>query len=76
MMDMSLEEIKESSELFTALIDMINERKMKSNFVYAVLAKLTVLYALNDGDKEEFMHRMGFVYDFEKLMKPESDEVH
>jgi len=75
-MDMSLEEIKVSSELFTAMIDLINERKINPQFVYAVLAKLTVLYALNDGDKEEFMNRMAFVYDYEKLMKPDSDEVH
>ena len=75
-MEMSLDEIKHSSALFTAMIDLINEHKINPQFVYAVLAKLTVLYALQDGDKEEFLNRMSFVFDYENLMKPTSDEVH
>lgn len=75
-MDMTLEEIKESGALLSALIDVISQSKVSPTFAYAVLAKLVVLYGLQDGSKEEFLHRMSFVYDFEQMMKPQSDEVH
>ena len=62
--------------LFEGLIGCLNGSKLPREWQQSVLAKVLVMHALDDVEKDEFLYRMGRVYEFEAFMKPKNGEVH
>ena len=61
---------------FTALVHLCQESKLDPVLMNAVLAKVLVIMSLDECDKDQFMRRMNYVYDFESYMKPDQMEIH
>lgn len=61
---------------FTALVYLCEQSKLDPTLMNAVLAKVLVIMSLEECDKDQFMRRMNYVYDFESHMKPDQMEIH
>ena len=76
MIDLNDEQIDAINKLFTDMVGLINESGLSRLWVQSVLAKVIVLNALGENSKDEFLERMGYVFDFESQLRPESKEIH
>ena len=73
---LSNDESKRTALLLDGVMELCDAANLPRIAVIAVLSKVLVIASLPDEDKEEFMTRMSYVYDFEKFMRPDSQEVH
>jgi len=61
---------------FQALVKLCEITDLPPTLMNAVLTKVLVINSLAECDKEQFLHRMDYVYDFESAMKPDQMEIH
>lgn len=70
------DETRRTSALLEAVLELCDAADLPRVAVVAVLSKVLVIACLPEEDKEMFMARMAYVYDFEKMMRPDSQEIH
>lgn len=63
-------------DLFERLVAVATDTPLSKLWVQSVLAKILVLTALGEINKEQFLEKIGAVYDFESILRPHSSEVH
>lgn len=61
---------------FQALVKLCEITDLPPTLMNAVLTKVLVISSLDECSKDEFIHRMDYVYDFESAMKPDQMEIH
>ena len=67
---------KEMSMLYEGLIHLMNHAETSPQETLAVLVKVAVLTALASGeDKQGFMDKVGYVWDYENFNQPDSKEM-
>jgi len=69
-------DVEKIEQFFHALMKLCETSDLERGYMIAIMTKLVVMMSLDDGDKEEFMKRMAYVYDFESFMKPDQMEIH
>lgn len=65
-----------AKEFFEILIALCSVADLPPNIKAAVLGKVLVLTCLENVSKEQFMKHIGYIYDFESLLKPDQMEIH
>lgn len=70
------EESTRAEAFFNALLVLCQEANLHPTLMNAVLAKVLVIMSLDECDKEQFMRRLNYVYEFESFMKPDHTEIH
>jgi hypothetical protein len=69
-------DVEKIEHFFHALMKLCETSDLERGYMIAIMTKLVVMMSLDEGDKEEFMKRMAYVYDFESFMKPDQMEIH
>lgn len=62
--------------LLEGVLELCEAANVPRSAIVAVLSKVLVVACLDDEDKDDFLARMAYVYDFERFMKPDSKEIH
>jgi len=67
---------KEMSMLYEGLIHLMNHAETSPQETLAVLVKVAVLTALASGEnKQDFINKVGYVWDYENFNQPDSKEI-
>lgn len=69
-------EVARTGALLEGILELCDAANLPRIAVIAVLSKVLVIASLPDENKEEFLTRLSYVYDFENFMRPDSQEVH
>ena len=69
-------ETARTAALLEGVLELCEAADIPRVAVIAVLSKVLVLACLPDEDKEQFLARLSYVYDFETFMRPDSQEIH
>jgi hypothetical protein len=75
-MDVDEMEAEAVHQLFERVIGALTDTPLPKLWVQSVLAKVLVQTALGEVNRDEFLEKMGAVYDFESVLRPHSSEVH
>ena len=73
---LSAEQTKIVDRLFIDLLSITTSAELPRMAVVALLTKIIVMLSLDQVDREQFMDRMAYVYDFESFLKPDQLEIH
>lgn len=65
-----------TAALLEGILELCEAADIPRIAVIAVLSKVLVIASLPDENKEDFLNRLSYVYDFENFMRPDSQEVH
>lgn len=65
-----------AQNLFKDIVQSINDADIHPEIVFSILVKLVTMHGIQHFDKDEYMMRIEYVWQFEKFFQPDSNEVH
>ena len=65
-----------AQNLFKDIVQLINDTDIHPEIVFSILVKLVTMHGIQHFDKDEYMMRIEYVWQFEKFFQPDSNEVH
>jgi hypothetical protein len=65
-----------AQNLFKDIVQLINDADIHPEIVFSILVKLVTMHGIQHFDKDEYMMRIEYVWQFEKFFQPDSNEVH
>lgn len=65
-----------AQNLFKDIVQLINDADIHPEIVFSILVKMVTMHGIQHFDKDEYMMRIEYVWQFEKFFQPDSNEVH
>ena len=69
-------EIQRAQNLFKDIVQLINNADIHPEVVFSILVKMVTMHGIQHFEKDEYMTRIEYVWQFEKFFQPDSNEVH
>jgi hypothetical protein len=57
-------------------VQLINNADIHPEVVFSILVKMVTMHGIQHFEKDEYMTRIEYVWQFEKFFQPDSNEVH